>query len=107
MESAIHDRKSVIRNVEFASPTTARPISPGDDPEQSVVGRTRHADEVHRNHQEARDMYNGLRRRGGPIRPADARARQVAVDAHEGSYRDFLRRTGVSPSSPPAGAGPG
>ena len=37
-------------------------------------------------------MYNSLRRRGGSNRPADARARQVPADRHEGSYRDFLRR---------------
>jgi retron-type reverse transcriptase len=36
--------------------------------------------------------YNGLRGREGPKQPADARARQVPTDAHEGSYRDYLRR---------------
>jgi hypothetical protein len=37
-------------------------------------------------------MYNSLRRRGGSNRPADARARRVPADFHEGSCREFLRR---------------
>ena len=37
-------------------------------------------------------MYNSPRRRGGSNRPADARARRVPADYHEGSCRDFLRR---------------
>jgi hypothetical protein len=37
-------------------------------------------------------MYNSLGRRGGSNRPADARARRVPADSHEGSARDFLRR---------------
>ncbi len=37
-------------------------------------------------------MYNSPRRRGGSNRPADARARRVPADYHEGSCRDYLRR---------------
>jgi RNA-directed DNA polymerase len=37
-------------------------------------------------------MYNSPRRRGGSKRPADARARRVPADFHEGSRGDFLRR---------------
>jgi hypothetical protein len=37
-------------------------------------------------------MYNSPRRRGGYKRLADVHARQVPVEVHEGSYRDFLRR---------------
>jgi hypothetical protein len=37
-------------------------------------------------------LYNSLRRRKGSNRPADARARRVPADLHEGSDRDFLRR---------------
>ncbi|MGP0070008.1 MAG: reverse transcriptase domain-containing protein [Isosphaeraceae bacterium] len=37
-------------------------------------------------------MYNSPRRRGGSNRPADARARRVPADFHEGSRGDFLRR---------------
>jgi Reverse transcriptase (RNA-dependent DNA polymerase) len=37
-------------------------------------------------------MYNSPGRRGGSPWLADARARRVPADFHEGSYRDFLRR---------------
>jgi RNA-directed DNA polymerase len=37
-------------------------------------------------------MYNSPGRRGGSAWPADARARRVPADLHEGSHRDFLRR---------------
>jgi hypothetical protein len=37
-------------------------------------------------------MYSSPRRRGGSSRPADARARQVPADFHEGSYRVLLSR---------------
>ena len=37
-------------------------------------------------------MYNSPCRRGGSNRPADARARRVPADFHEGSRSDFLRR---------------
>jgi Reverse transcriptase (RNA-dependent DNA polymerase) len=37
-------------------------------------------------------LYKSLRRRGGSNQPADARARRVPADLHEGSARDFLRR---------------
>jgi retron-type reverse transcriptase len=37
-------------------------------------------------------MYNSPCRRGGPNRPADARARRVPADFHVGSRSDFLRR---------------
>jgi hypothetical protein len=36
--------------------------------------------------------YNSLRRRGGSNEPADAHARQVPADLHEGTAVDFLRR---------------
>jgi hypothetical protein len=36
--------------------------------------------------------YNSLRRRGGSNQPADAHARRVPADLHEGSAVDFLRR---------------
>ena len=37
-------------------------------------------------------MYSGLRRRRGSNEDADARARQMPADLHEGTRWDFLRR---------------